>query len=126
MNSDINITIKLSLLYINIYVVYYYYAGDFFVVFAKNQMLTRPSAANKSFPYHVRTTQVGAHSNETFANEQMDHFDAHCYAPTYVDGNGRTVDIFTVTGVLQVLLQFHFKKRITIFTFLYIFHIFLK
>ncbi|CAL8118713.1 unnamed protein product [Orchesella dallaii] len=64
-------------------------------------MLTRPSAANKSFPYHVRTTQVGANSNDNFDNDQMDHFDAHCYAPTYVDANGRTVDIFTVTGVLQ-------------------------
>ncbi|ODM91820.1 Transmembrane protein [Orchesella cincta] len=64
-------------------------------------MLTRPSAANKSFPYHVRTTQVGANSSDNFENDQMDHFDAHCYAPTYVDANGRTVDIFTVTGVLQ-------------------------
>jgi len=65
-------------------------------------MLTRPSAANKSFPYHVRTTQVGANSGESYGDGQLDHFDAHCYAPTFVDTNGRTVDIFTVTGVLQV------------------------
>lgn len=70
------------------------------------QMLTRPSAANKSFPYHVRTTQVGANSSDNYANEQLDNFDAHCYAPTYIDANGRTVDIFTVTGVLQVNSKF--------------------
>ena len=68
------------------------------------QALTRPSAANKSFPYHVRTTQVGAASAYNHANgnsvERIN--DTHAYAPSYVDASGRTVDIFTVSGVLQV------------------------
>ncbi|XP_021358727.1 transmembrane protein 145-like [Mizuhopecten yessoensis] len=42
------------------------------------QVLTRPSAANKNFPYHVRTSQIatmtGANSHE------LDNFNAHSYA----------------------------------------------
>ena len=80
------------------------------------QALTRPSAANKSFPYHVRTTQVGAASAFNHANgnsvERINN--THAYAPSYVDANGRTVDIFTVSGVLQVA-QFlaHFQTYVS-------------
>jgi len=65
-----------------------------------SQFLTRPSAANQSFPYHVRTTQVGA--DLSASTEPLDRFDAHSYAPSVTDPSGRIIDVFTVRGVLQV------------------------
>ncbi|CAG7838143.1 unnamed protein product [Allacma fusca] len=70
--------------------------------------LTRPSAANRSFPYHVRTTQVGAataYSCNTNGHVVERVNDSHAYAPSYIDATGRTIDIFTVTGVLQGVAQ---------------------
>jgi hypothetical protein len=38
-----------------------------------------------------------------------DRFEPHSYAPSYIDGNGRSVDIFTVTGVVQVAYSINYN-----------------
>ncbi|CAG0884590.1 unnamed protein product [Darwinula stevensoni] len=48
-------------------------------------ILTRPSAANDNFPYHVRTTQIGIMENSyngTIGNNHLDAFGHHPYAPS--------------------------------------------
>ncbi|XP_046383046.1 transmembrane protein 145-like isoform X2 [Ischnura elegans] len=62
------------------------------IIFGGHMMfliLTRPSRANKNFPYHVRTTQVGVMEELeiTFggaAENCLDHFSHHPYAPSTV------------------------------------------
>lgn len=61
-----------------------------------SQGLTRPSAANKSFPYHVRTSQVGMMEGD----KSGENFEAHSYAPSA--SAPPTFDIFSVTDVVQV------------------------
>ncbi|CAH1987700.1 unnamed protein product [Acanthoscelides obtectus] len=43
-------------------------------------ILTTPSVANKNFPYHVRTTQIGI--MEVAGGGGMDQFNHHMYEPT--------------------------------------------
>nr|XP_027223701.1 transmembrane protein 145-like [Penaeus vannamei] len=53
--------------------------------------LTRPSAANKNFPYHVRTSQITALERSTtgvVGNNTLDTFSRHTYAPDLCDGGG--------------------------------------
>ncbi|XP_063601279.1 transmembrane protein 145-like [Penaeus indicus] len=53
--------------------------------------LTRPSAANKNFPYHVRTSQITALERSTtgvVGNNTLDTFSRHAYAPDLCDGGG--------------------------------------
>ncbi|XP_071441224.1 transmembrane protein 145-like isoform X2 [Hetaerina americana] len=52
-------------------------------------ILTRPSRANKNFPYHVRTTQVGVMEELEItyggaADNSLDHFSHHPYAPSTI------------------------------------------
>ena len=64
-------------------------------------VLTRPSAHNKNFPYHVRTTQIGimeAMSNNTnLGNNRLDSFShGGSYGVTHQTAG---MDVFTVDSV---------------------------
>lgn len=61
------------------------------------QILTRPNAANKNFPYHVRTSQIGIMEQRLAASDDspassvqldLDRFPHHPYAPTMRNGGG--------------------------------------
>nr|XP_022906851.1 transmembrane protein 145-like [Onthophagus taurus] len=59
------------------------YAVLLFISFGGHLMfllLTMPSVANKNFPYHVRTTQIGV--MELSNNTTIEHFNHHVYEPT--------------------------------------------
>jgi len=62
-------------------------------------VLTRPSAHNKNFPYHVRTTQIGImeaiSAHTTVGNHTLDDFGHHGYGVS--SNTGRNLDVFTVT-----------------------------
>lgn len=75
-------------------------------------ILTRPSAANVNFPYHVRTSQIGIMANPeggyphtgapTTADRASESFAPHSYAPTnpeYVTAGGPNfTELFTVSN----------------------------
>ncbi|CAD5117960.1 DgyrCDS6699 [Dimorphilus gyrociliatus] len=73
-------------------------------------ILTRPSAANSNFPYHVRTTQIGVMHNApheaggipTTAGADTDSFPTHSYAPSAADyaptGGPNFSELFTVSN----------------------------
>lgn len=64
------------------------------------KVLTRPNAANKNFPYHVRTSQIGIMEQQQSMNGlsgeeliiashtqlDLDRFPHHAYAPTVRNG----------------------------------------
>ncbi|XP_022093046.1 transmembrane protein 145-like isoform X2 [Acanthaster planci] len=65
-------------------------------------IITRPSAANKNFPYHVRTSQIGV-VNDPYgsAGNNVDAFEHHGYGNTILQNEGQVpnfTEMFAVTG----------------------------
>lgn len=66
-------------------------------------MLTMPSYANKNFPYHVRTTQIGIMNPTVYGANNLDEFQHHPYEPTFeqtsimIPLSQRTEDLFAAT-----------------------------
>ncbi|KAG0724907.1 Transmembrane protein 145 [Chionoecetes opilio] len=76
--------------------------GHFFFL-----VLTRPSTANKNFPFHVRTSQVRAleHSSTgVMGNNTLDAFSAHPYAPDLSEPRTHAApDLFLVSGAVEMI-----------------------
>jgi len=68
-------------------------------------MLTRPSAANKNFPYHVRTTQIG------FVDESVNpNFERAVYRPETeeVELHRRMATLFAANGITGDIVSWLF------------------
>lgn len=74
------------------------------------QVITRPSAANKNFPYHVRTSQIGILLSSPKGDEGAESFPHHAYGNSSFLGDSQPnfTELFSIQSVsfLFFLLDF--------------------
>lgn len=73
----------------------------FSVCFLVPKVITRPSAANKNFPYHVRTTQIGILLSSPKAGEAAESFPHHAYGNSSFLGDSQPnfTELFSIQSV---------------------------
>lgn len=65
------------------------------------QVITRPSAANKNFPYHVRTSQIGILLSSPKGEEGTESFPHHAYGNSSFLGDSQPnfTELFSIQSV---------------------------
>lgn len=65
------------------------------------QVITRPSAANKNFPYHVRTSQIGILLSSPKGDEGTESFPHHAYGNSSFLGDSQPnfTELFSIQSV---------------------------
>lgn len=65
------------------------------------QIITRPSAANKNFPYHVRTSQIGILLSSPKGDEGTESFPHHAYGNSSFLGDSQPnfTELFSIQSV---------------------------
>lgn len=65
------------------------------------QIITRPSAANKNFPYHVRTSQIGILLSSPKGGEGGESFPHHAYGNSSFLGDSQPnfTELFSIQSV---------------------------
>lgn len=68
---------------------------------ASPQAITRPSAANKNFPYHVRTSQIGILLSSPKAGVASESFPHHAYGNSSFLGDSQPnfTELFSIQSV---------------------------
>uniref|UniRef100_A0A8D0A892 Transmembrane protein 145 n=1 Tax=Sander lucioperca TaxID=283035 RepID=A0A8D0A892_SANLU len=69
-------------------------------------VITRPSAANKNFPYHVRTSQIGILLSSPKAGEGAESFPHHAYGNGSFLGDSQPnfTELFSIQSVTHALI----------------------
>lgn len=84
------------------------------------QIITRPSAANKNFPYHVRTSQIGILLSSPKGDEGTESFPHHAYGNSSFLGDSQPnfTELFSIQSVsawralhLHIKHSAHMMKR---------------
>lgn len=71
-------------------------------------LLTQPSKANKNFPFHVRTTQIGVMDKEKETGDgTLDRFTSYPYAPTAMRINAVSQNNVVLTSQTSIPEQSH-------------------
>lgn len=70
------------------------------------QVITRPSAANKNFPYHVRTSQIGILLSSPKGGEGAESFPHHAYGNGSFLGDSQPnfTELFSIQSVSLTIM----------------------
>lgn len=83
--------------------------SDMYQMWLWFQAITRPSAANKNFPYHVRTSQIGIllSSPKGMGGESFPH---HAYGNSSFLGDSQPnfTELFSIHSVSIWICRIHF------------------